>query len=137
MVRLWISRCPSPAATPDVAYTTAPVGSVVNPAYPGPTWSIVALPSNPSRLLWYVRTWRSVAFRDVAGRNIAVEPLSLNSQSSWPGCQANFTKPGLVTAPAHAAGVWCDTRPGPGPKSVTPAARSNSSSEERGRTVRP
>ena len=48
-------------------------------------------------------------------------PPSTNSQSSCAGCQANFTKPALLTvAGPGGGGLVGETRPGPAPKSVTP-----------------
>lgn len=84
-----------------------------------------------------MRTERPVTSTAVEGRNIGVLPLIRNSQSSWPGCQANFTNFGLDTAPAQAAGDWCATRPGPSPKSVTPEAYANSSWPDSGTTGKP
>ncbi len=109
----------------------------MKPAQPVSSRSSVALPSKPSRTLVQVSTVRPATFPAVEGRNIGVPPLSLNSQSSCAGCQANFTNPGLLTAAAHAAGDWCETRPGPVPKSVTPEACAKNSSRERGSTGEP
>jgi hypothetical protein len=49
MFRANTRKAPSPAASPDVAYTTEPSGSVVKPAKPEEVRSRVADASTPSR----------------------------------------------------------------------------------------
>ncbi len=82
IVRLWTSTRPSPAATPEVAYTTVPVGSVTIPAHPESKPSTLAVASNPSRIPLYALANRVRTASPVDGRNIGEAPPSTNSQSS-------------------------------------------------------
>ncbi|MEV7098425.1 hypothetical protein AB0M80_36865 [Amycolatopsis sp. NPDC051045] len=106
-------------------------------AYPLSKRRTPTVPSKPSRTFVKVVACRSCTTRFVADSSMGWAPPSTNSQSSWCGCQANFTKPGLLTVPAQAAGERWASRPGPAPKSATPAAWASNSRSLTGTTGPP